>query len=138
MCLAGAPAATSAAGMEQEGGNDLEDGAAHATITRREYAAHQLFQQLQDSDHIFRGARLFQELLCDQYATMEQAKLHWYRTRQREIRADLYSGLRVSHDLIVIVLHVSECWLWAQPHSFICASGQLCSSLHPVVRNRCR
>ena len=87
--------------MEQEGGNDLEDGAAHNTITRREHAAHQLFQRSQDSDHIFRGARLFQELLCDQYATMEQAKLHWYRTHQREIRADLYSGLTVSHDLTV-------------------------------------
>ena len=61
MCLAGAPAATSAAGMEQEGGNDLEDGAAPNTITRCEYASHQLFQRSQDSDHIFRGACLFQE-----------------------------------------------------------------------------
>jgi hypothetical protein len=37
--------------------------------------------------------RLFQEWLVDQYARMESDKLHFIRTHQNELRADLYKGL---------------------------------------------
>ena len=37
--------------------------------------------------------RLLQQFIVDGYAMLESQRLHWYRSHQKELRADLYQGL---------------------------------------------
>jgi hypothetical protein len=46
-----------------------------------------------ESDHIFRAGRLFQELIVDAWASVEQSRLRWVSTNQDRIRRDVYQGL---------------------------------------------
>lgn len=47
-----------------------------------------------EPQNIFKGARLFQQLVCDAWASIEQSNLTWVANNQTKIRADLYQGLR--------------------------------------------
>lgn len=49
-------------------------------------------------DVIFYGRRLFEQWLCDQWTKVEDNKLHWVRTHQQQIRADLYQNLEDALD----------------------------------------
>lgn len=50
--------------------------------------------------NIFKGGRLFQQLVCDGWASIDQCNLTWVANNQTKLRADLYQGLRdrLGHD----------------------------------------
>ncbi|KIJ09644.1 hypothetical protein PAXINDRAFT_87199, partial [Paxillus involutus ATCC 200175] len=50
--------------------------------------------------NLFYGGRLFQQHVCDAWASVEQSNLTWIVNNQKKIRAELYSGLqdRVAQD----------------------------------------
>ena len=39
------------------------------------------------------GGNLFQEFVVDAWASVEQSTLNWVRFHQKELRADVYSGI---------------------------------------------
>ena len=47
-----------------------------------------------EPSNIFQGGRLFQQLVCDAWASIEQCNLTWVANNQTKLRADLYQGLR--------------------------------------------
>ncbi len=65
------------------------------TITQREFAAFHLFPRQGGADYLFKCNRLFQEYVCDEFARMELSRLQWVRHHQKELRADVYSGVAV-------------------------------------------
>lgn len=40
------------------------------------------------------GGRLFQQYIVDAFSVIEQTRLHWYRTHQSTVRADMYQNIR--------------------------------------------
>ena len=56
------------------------------------YQFHLHTQQLEPSI-LFNGRRLLQQLVVDEFAVVDQAKLDWIRYNQSKIHADLYNGL---------------------------------------------
>ena len=66
-----------------------------AGISMREFCAYYLHVREGSSMHPFRASRLFQELTCDCWGTVEQDKLLWAEFNQDTIRADVYHGARV-------------------------------------------
>ena len=53
-----------------------------------------------EPNNIFKGGRLFQQLVCDAWASIDQCNLTWVANNQTRLRADLYQGLqdRLGHD----------------------------------------
>jgi len=53
-----------------------------------------------ESQNSFKGGRLFQQLVCDAWASIDQSNLIWAANNQTRLRADLYQGLRdcMGHD----------------------------------------
>ena len=53
-----------------------------------------------EPSNIFKGGRLFQQLVCDGWAFIDQCNLTWVANNQTKLRADLYQGLRdrLGHD----------------------------------------
>jgi hypothetical protein len=45
-----------------------------------------------ESDYIFHAEKLFQQFIVDCWASTDQQRLHYLRTHQKELRADLYKG----------------------------------------------
>jgi hypothetical protein len=43
---------------------------------------------------LFLSGKLFQQYIVDAWASTEQSSLNWARTHQKELRADVYRGLR--------------------------------------------
>ena len=43
---------------------------------------------------LFWGGKLFQQYVVDAWASIEQSKLNWVRFHQKELRVDVYQGLR--------------------------------------------
>lgn len=64
------------------------------TVTMREYYAFRLQQRATESQVLLRAGRLFQQFLVDAYACIEERNLIWVRNNQKQIRAELYSGLQ--------------------------------------------
>ena len=46
-----------------------------------------------EPDNIFWKARLFQQYVCDAWASIEQSNLNWIKKNQRRLRAENYQGL---------------------------------------------
>ena len=46
-----------------------------------------------ETSSLLHASRLLQQFICDTYCMMESQRLLWYRTHQKELRADLYKGL---------------------------------------------
>jgi hypothetical protein len=44
--------------------------------------------------NLFKAGRLFQQLVCDGWASIEQCNLTWVANNQTKLRAELYSGLQ--------------------------------------------
>ncbi len=67
-----------------------------ANITQRCYYAHRLHVRPGGANQpaLFRGGKLFQQYIVDAWASTEQSALNWARTHQKELRADVYRGLR--------------------------------------------
>jgi len=53
-----------------------------------------------EPQNLFKGGRLFQQLVCDAWASIDQSNLTWVANNQTRVRADLYQGLRdhMGHD----------------------------------------
>ena len=47
-----------------------------------------------EPSNLFKGGRLFQQLVCDAWASIDQCNLTWVANNQTRLRADLYQGLR--------------------------------------------
>ena len=47
-----------------------------------------------EPSNLFKGGRLFQQLVCDAWASIDQCNLTWAANNQTTLRADLYQGLR--------------------------------------------
>jgi len=54
-------------------------------ITQTEYFAYRLHPCFEESNHIFRAGKLFQEYIVDAWALCEQAHLLWVQTHQKEL-----------------------------------------------------
>jgi len=67
-----------------------------ANITQRCYYAHRLHVRPGGANQpaLLRGGKLFQQYIVDAWASTEQSALNWARTHQKELRADVYRGLR--------------------------------------------
>jgi hypothetical protein len=53
-----------------------------------------------EPNNLFHGARLFQQYVCDAWASVEQSNLTWVFHNQKKIRSELYGGLqdRIARD----------------------------------------
>jgi Helitron helicase-like domain at N-terminus len=83
--------------QDQEGGLEGE-AVVTAKRTRKfmsqmEFFKYRLHPRQNESSHIFKAGRLFQEFIVDAWASAEQSRLNWIRTHQQEIRSDVYAGL---------------------------------------------
>ena len=63
-------------------------------VSQRCHFAFHLHPHPMEPSDLFRGGRLFQQYVVDAWASIEDSELYWYRTHQKEIRSDLYDGLR--------------------------------------------
>ena len=43
---------------------------------------------------LFWGGNLFQQFVIDAWASVEQSNLNWVKKHQKELQADIYSGLQ--------------------------------------------
>ena len=63
-------------------------------ITPREYAAFIMHNRTPESNALMvYGKRLYQEYLCDKYATIEGQRLSWNFRNQHILGSDLYQGI---------------------------------------------
>jgi hypothetical protein len=46
-----------------------------------------------EPSNLFKGGRLFQQLVCDVWVSIDQCNLTWVANNQTRLRADLYQGL---------------------------------------------
>ena len=65
-------------------------------VTQLLWYAYRLHVRPQDIEpsNLFKGGRLFQQLICDGWASIDQCNLTWAANNQTRLRADLYQGLR--------------------------------------------
>ena len=63
-------------------------------VSERAYYAHRLHTRPGIQPAFFWGGKLFQQFAVDAWASIEQSKLNWVRHHQKELRADVYQGLR--------------------------------------------
>ena len=61
-------------------------------LLRYNYSYH-IFSRQNQFNTLIHGQRLFQQLLCDMYACVDDNMLNWYRNNQDLIRSDLYRGV---------------------------------------------
>jgi hypothetical protein len=79
--------------LEQDDGRVAAVRRKQKTVSQIEYSAYRLHPRANESNHIFRAARLFQEYVVNSWASAEQSRLKWFHNNQNTIRADLYCGL---------------------------------------------
>ena len=65
-----------------------------AKVSQRAYYAHRLHTRIGLQPTLFWGGKLFQQYVVDAWASIEQSKLNWVRFHQKELRSDVYQGLR--------------------------------------------
>ena len=63
-------------------------------VTQQCYYAYQLHPRPGQQPLLLLGGNLFQQYVVDAWASVEQNNLNWVRYHQKELRADVYSGLR--------------------------------------------
>ena len=61
-------------------------------LLRYNYSYH-IFSRQDQFNTLIHGQRLFQQLLCDMYACVDDNVLNWHRNNQDLIRSDLYRGV---------------------------------------------
>ncbi|CAG8493504.1 1602_t:CDS:2 [Acaulospora morrowiae] len=80
--------------LENHDNNEEED---LRRVTMMQYYAYRLQVHRyvpQESFALHRAGRLFQQYIVDAYACIEQNRLYYLRSNQKQIRIDLYSGLQ--------------------------------------------
>ena len=63
-------------------------------VTQRCYYAHRLNTRPGEQPLLLWGGNLFQQFVVDAWASIEQSTLNWVKNHQKELRSDVYSGLR--------------------------------------------
>ena len=63
-------------------------------VSQRSYYAHRIHPRPGTQPPLFWGGKLFQQYVVDGWASIEQSNLNWARFHQKELRADVYQGLR--------------------------------------------
>ena len=63
-------------------------------VSQRCYYAYRLHARPGEQPLLFRGGNLLQQYVVDAWASTEQSALNWVRHNQKELRADVYQGLR--------------------------------------------
>jgi hypothetical protein len=71
---------------------DLEGG--QNRVSLRQYHAFRMFPRSGQGNWLFLYGRLLQQYWTDAWVTTEQERLHYIRTHQKTLRAEVYSGLR--------------------------------------------
>src|SRR5271156_5021462 len=99
---------------ENEQGDEDQPTGGRNKVTQLEYFQYRLYPRQNESDHIFRAGKLFQEYAVDAWATTEQSRLSWIHRNQKKIRAETYSGLAdaVAVDPGGSRYCSSEMWRW--------------------------
>lgn len=62
-------------------------------VTLREWFAYRIQHRVAEKGLLLFGRRLFQQFLVDGYSMIEATRLQWIRFHQKDLRADMYSGL---------------------------------------------
>jgi Helitron helicase-like domain at N-terminus len=64
-------------------------------VSKSEFYCYRLHPQppAVEPQHIFLTEKLFQEFICDQWATSEQDRLRWIMMNQNTIHGEVYAGL---------------------------------------------
>lgn len=70
------------------------EGGRSNTVSSRCYYAYRLHQRPNEPTTVLRGGKLLQQYVVDAWASTEQSELNWIRHHQKELRADVYQGLR--------------------------------------------
>nr|XP_012567833.1 uncharacterized protein LOC105851468 [Cicer arietinum] len=60
----------------------------------RQYYSFRLQQRAGEAQTLLRSGRLFQQYMVDAYASIEEVRINWIRKNQKQLRAELYNGLR--------------------------------------------
>ncbi|KAF8801157.1 hypothetical protein BYT27DRAFT_7047348, partial [Phlegmacium glaucopus] len=63
-------------------------------VTQRCYHAYRLHSRLREIPLLQWGGNLFQQYVVDAWAAVEQSTLNWIKHHQKDLRAEVYSGLR--------------------------------------------
>ena len=63
-------------------------------VTQRCYYAHRLHSRPGEQPLLLWGGNLFQQFVVDAWASIEQSTLNWVKHHQKELQAEVYSGLR--------------------------------------------
>src|SRR5271170_4497433 len=63
-------------------------------VTQRCYHAYRLQQRPGEQPLLLWGGNLFQQYVVDAWASVEQSNLNWVRHHQKELHAEVYSGIR--------------------------------------------
>ena len=63
-------------------------------VSQRAYYAHRIHARPGIQPALFWAGKLFQQYVVDAWASIEQNMLNWVRFHQKELRADVYQGLR--------------------------------------------
>ena len=66
-------------------------------VSQRSYYAHRIHPRPGTQPALFWGGKSFQQYVVDAWASIEQSNLNWARFHQKELRADVYQGLREAH-----------------------------------------
>ena len=64
------------------------------SITMREYYAYRLQQHFHEGKTLLLGRRLFQQFIVDAYTSIEEERLQWVRFNKKNLRSELYYGLK--------------------------------------------
>ena len=60
----------------------------------RQYYSFRLQQRAGKAQTLLRSGRLLQQYMVDAYASIEEVRINWIRKNQKQLRAELYNGLR--------------------------------------------
>jgi len=63
-------------------------------VTQRCFYAHRIHSRPGIAPPLLWGGNLFQQYVVDAWASVEQNTINWVKTHQKELRAEVYSGLR--------------------------------------------
>ncbi|XP_077232073.1 uncharacterized protein LOC143866284 [Tasmannia lanceolata] len=63
-------------------------------VSMREFYAYRIQYRPLEGKTLMRSGRLFQQFVVDAYAAIEEQRLYWVRTNQKQLRADVYEGLQ--------------------------------------------
>ena len=62
-------------------------------VSIQEYLSYRIMLRPTQMSTIIHAGKLLQQFIVDVYTMMESQRLMWYKTHQKELRADLYQGL---------------------------------------------